>query len=107
MTLPTPRKVVRYSVAATAAYTITAPLVGLLLSIAQTLVIIAILAFIDAIACIVTWINEPDRWLLIYLGICVTFFVAAVLPLAIGAWCFCRYVKRDPDEPMKGVTDRG
>lgn len=94
----TPRQVFRYSVAATAGYTITSPVVAWLLSIAQTLAAIAILSFVLAIVSIVAWIDTGDPWGLIYFGICVAFFVGSVLPLAIGVRAFCRYATEDAEE---------
>jgi hypothetical protein len=94
----TPRQVFRYSVAATAGYTITSPVVAWLLSIARTLATIAILSFVLAIVSIVAWVETGDPWGLIYFGICVAFFLAAVLPLVIGARAFCRYAREDAEE---------
>jgi hypothetical protein len=94
----TPRQVFRYSVAATAGYTITPPLIHWLLSWAQTLVIIAIAGFVLAIVSIVAWAKTGDTWGLIYFGICAAFFVASVLPLVIGFRVLSRYAAADEDE---------
>ena len=72
----TPRQVFRYSVAATAGYTITSPVVAGCCQSAQTLAVIAMLSFVLAIVSIVAWIELATHWGLIYFGICVAFFVA-------------------------------
>jgi hypothetical protein len=98
----TPRHVFRYSVAATAGYTVTPPLIHWLLSWAQTLVIIAIASFVLAIVSIVAWAETGDTWGLIYFGICAAFFVASVLPLVIGIRILCRYAQANEGKEKHG-----
>jgi hypothetical protein len=97
----TTRKVFRLSSAATAGYVITAPLITWLLSIAQTLLILAVLAFIGGCACVVAWFSTPDRWLVIYFGICLAVFIAATLPLVLGFRMYCRALSQE-DENIRG-----
>jgi membrane protein YdbS with pleckstrin-like domain len=91
----TPRKMFRYSAAATAGYVLTEPVVAWMISVAKTLVIVACLSVLGAIASIVAWFNSirpiDSHWALIYLGICILVLALSVVPLVLGCRFFCRY----------------
>jgi len=94
----TPREVFRYSAAATAGFILTGPAINWLLSIAQTLAIVAALSFILAVLCIVEWIATPDRWLLIYFGVCLVFLFGSAVPLTFIIRLFCRYFEEEKSD---------
>jgi uncharacterized BrkB/YihY/UPF0761 family membrane protein len=97
----TPRKVFRYSAAATAGYALTEPVVAWMLSIARTLVIVACLSVLGSIASIVAWFNSTrpidSHWALIYLGICILVLALSVVPLVLGCCFFYRFLHDDEE----------
>jgi membrane protein YdbS with pleckstrin-like domain len=95
----TPRKVFRYSAAATAGYALTEPVVAWMLSVARALVIVASLSVLGSIASIIAWFNSTrpidSHWALIYLGICIIVLALSVVPLVLGCRFFYRYLHDD------------
>jgi hypothetical protein len=95
----TPRKVFRYSAAATAGYALTEPVVAWMLSVARALVIVACLSVLGSIASIIAWFNSTrpidSHWALIYLGICIIVLALSVVPLVFGCRFFYRYLRDD------------
>jgi uncharacterized RDD family membrane protein YckC len=102
----TPRTVFRYSTAASVGVAAAAPIIAWVLSVARVLTIFAFLSFVLGLICIIGWFHTGEPWFLIYLSICAAVFVPSMLPLLIGAWFFCRYIRPPPSTNQMTEVDQ-
>jgi len=94
----TSKQVFHYAAAATAGYSVTAPVVEWLLSIARWMASAALLSLILALACLYAWATErhPNSWmLLVYCAGFCSISLLLLMPIGIATRIALRWTNSD------------